>query len=74
MTLIDEATDVSHPEQVSFVVRYVHTRETKERFIHVCYMHSTSGDALGNLVAALLEQNDLEIEIIQVKVIIGLQT
>lgn len=65
LILIDETTDVSHPEQVSFVVRYVHTRKTKEQFIQVCNVHSTSGDALGNLVVALLEQNDLEIENVQ---------
>lgn len=65
LILIDETTDVSHPEQVSFVVRYVHTRKTKERFIQVCNVHSISGDALGNLVVALLEQNDLEIENVQ---------
>lgn len=65
LIVIDETADVSHPEQVSFVVRYAHTRKTRERFIQVCNMHSTSRDAQGNLVVALLEQNDLEIENVQ---------
>lgn len=34
----------------------------KERFIQVCNVHSTSRDALENLVMALLEENDLKIE------------
>lgn len=60
--LLDETTDVSHTEQVSFVVRYVHNMKIKERFIQVCNVHSTSGDALENLVMTLLEENDLKIE------------
>lgn len=60
--LLDETTDVSHTEQVSFVVRYVHNMKIKERFIQVCNVHSTSRDALENLVMALLEENDLKIE------------
>ncbi|XP_034151423.1 zinc finger MYM-type protein 1-like [Esox lucius] len=31
--ILDETTDVSHTEQVSFVVRYVHNMNIKERFI-----------------------------------------
>lgn len=60
--LLDETTDVSHTEQVSFVVRYVHNMKIKERFIQVCNVHSTSRDALENLVMVLLEENDLKIE------------
>lgn len=60
--LLDETTDVSHTEQVSFVVRYVHNMKIKERFIQVCNVHSTSGDALENLVMTLLEENYLKIE------------
>ncbi len=63
--LLDETTDVSHTEQVSFVVRYVHNMKIKERFIQVRNVHSTSGDALENLVMTLLEENDLKIENIQ---------
>lgn len=59
---MDETTDVSHAEQVSFVVRYVHNMKIKERFIQVCNVHSTSRDALENLVMALLEENDLKID------------
>lgn len=59
--VIDETKDVSHSEQVSFVVRHVHNMKLKERFIQVCNVHSTSGDALENLVLALLEENDLKI-------------
>lgn len=47
--LIDETTDVSHTDQVSFIVRHVHM-QIKERFIQMCNVHSTSGDALENLV------------------------
>ncbi|CAM4735718.1 unnamed protein product [Leuciscus chuanchicus] len=60
--LLNETTDVSHTEQVSFVVRYVHNMKIKERFIQVCNVHSTSGDALESLLMAVLEENDLKIE------------
>lgn len=63
--LIDETTDVSHTEQVSFVVRYVHNMQIKELFIQVCNVHSTSGDALKHLVMDLLKENDLKIHNIQ---------
>lgn len=33
----------------------------------MCDVHSTSGDALGNLVVALLEQNNLEVENVQLQ-------
>ncbi len=59
---MDETTDVSHTEQVSFVARYVHSMKIKEHFIHVCDVHSTSRNALENLVMALLEENDLKID------------
>ncbi|KAJ8364956.1 hypothetical protein SKAU_G00137870 [Synaphobranchus kaupii] len=36
--------------------------EIKERFIQVCNVQSTSGDALEKLVMALLEENDLKID------------
>uniref|UniRef100_A0A8C6P238 Zinc finger MYM-type protein 1-like n=1 Tax=Nothobranchius furzeri TaxID=105023 RepID=A0A8C6P238_NOTFU len=60
--LLDETTDVSHTEQVSFVVRYVHNMEIKERFLQVCNVESTCGDALEKLVRALLEENNLKID------------
>jgi len=60
--LLDETTDVSHTEQVSFV-RYVHNMKRKERFIQVCNVHSTRGDALKNLVMTLLEEIYLKIKI-----------
>lgn len=58
---MDETSDVSH-EQVSFVVRYAHNMKIKEPFIQVCNVHSTNGDALENLVMAILEENDLKID------------
>ena len=41
--LLDETSDVSHKEQVSFVVRYLHDMTIKERFIEVCNVDSTTG-------------------------------
>ncbi|KAK0134421.1 Zinc finger MYM-type protein 1 [Merluccius polli] len=40
--LLDETTDVSHVEQVSFVVRFVHQMEIKERFLQVCDVSGTT--------------------------------
>lgn len=48
---MDEVTDVSHTEQVSFVVRYVHNMKIKKDL----FSCATSRDALENLVMALLE-------------------
>ncbi len=56
---MNETTDVSHTEQASFVVRYVHNMKIKEHFLQVCNVHSTSGDALEKIVMALLEENEL---------------
>uniref|UniRef100_A0A669EY62 DUF4371 domain-containing protein n=1 Tax=Oreochromis niloticus TaxID=8128 RepID=A0A669EY62_ORENI len=60
--MMDETTDVSHTEQVSFVVRYVHNMEIKERFLQVCNVESTTGNALEKLVIALLKENNLKID------------
>lgn len=64
---MDETTDVSHTEQVSFVVRYVHNMEIKERFLQVCNVESTTGDALEKLLIALLKENNLKIDNIRVQ-------
>lgn len=60
--LLDETTDVSHKEQVSFVVRYVHEMEIKERFIQVCNVDTTTGQELENVVLSLLQENGLEMK------------
>ena len=60
--LMDETTDAAHTEQVSFVIRYVHNMQIKERFLQVCNVHTTSGDALEKVVIVLLEENDLKLE------------
>ena len=60
--LLDETTDVSHIEQVSFVVQYVHNMTIKERFVQLCDVASTTGEALENVVMKLLEQNNLNIQ------------
>lgn len=65
--MMDETTDVSHTEQVSFVVRYVHNMEIKERFLQVCNVESTTGDALEKLLIALLKENNLKIDNIRVQ-------
>lgn len=60
--LIDETTDAAHTEQVSFVIRYVHNMQIKERFLQVCNVQNTSGDALEKVVIDLLGENDLKLE------------
>ncbi len=60
--LLDETTDVSHSEQVSFVVRFVHDMQIKERFIQVCQVKSTTGQDLEEVVMALLSENGLNAE------------
>ncbi len=57
--LLDEITDVSHIEQASFVVRYVHDMTIKDHFLQLCDVQSTTGEALENLV---MEENHLEVE------------
>ncbi|XP_066970147.1 zinc finger MYM-type protein 1-like [Macrobrachium rosenbergii] len=60
--LMDETTDVSHTEQVSFVVRYVHDFKIKERFIQVFNVQSTTGEALEKEVISMLKANNLNID------------
>ncbi|XP_064101731.1 zinc finger MYM-type protein 1-like [Macrobrachium nipponense] len=60
--LIDETSDVSHTEQVSFVVRYVHDLKIKERFIQVFNVQSTTGEALEKEVISMLNTNNLNID------------
>ncbi len=60
--LLDETTDVSHSQQVSFVVRFVHDMQIKERFIQVCQVKSTTGQDLEEVVMALLSENGLNAE------------
>lgn len=59
---MDETTDAAHTEQVNFVIRYVHNMQIKERFLQVCDVQATSGDALEKVVIALQEENDLNLE------------
>jgi len=60
--LLDETTDVSHKEQVSFVVCYVSDMEIKERFLQVCTVESTTGKELENVVISLLQENGLDLK------------
>ncbi|KAK0134978.1 Zinc finger MYM-type protein 1 [Merluccius polli] len=60
--LVDETTDVSHCEQVSFVVRYVSEMDVKERFLQVCNVSTTTGEEMEKTVLDLLQMNDLQIE------------
>lgn len=60
--LLNETPDVSHIEQVSFVVRYVHNITVKERFVQLCDKLSTMGEALENVVMELLDENNLNIQ------------
>ena len=60
--MLDETTDVSHTEQASSVVSYIHEFEIKKRFLQVCNVDSTTGEELERVVTTLLEQNGLKIE------------
>lgn len=40
--LFDEATDVSHVEKASFIVRYVYDMTMKEHFLKLCDVESTT--------------------------------
>lgn len=62
--LLDESTDVSHVEQVCFVVRYVHDMTIKERFIQLCDIQSTTGEELENIVLYILKENQLKVDYI----------
>lgn len=48
---------MSHSEQVSFVVRFAHDMQIKERFIQVCHVKSTTGQDLEEVVMAHLSEN-----------------
>lgn len=60
--LLDKTADVSHIEQVSFVVRYVHDMTIKECFIQLCAVVSTTGEALETIVMKLFQENNLPLE------------
>ena len=60
--LLDETTDVTHKEQVLFVVRYLHQKQVKERLIKVCNIDTTTGQELENTVVSLLQKNGLELK------------
>lgn len=60
--LLDETTDVSNKEQVSFVVCYVSDMEIKERFLQVCTVESTTGKELEKVVISLLQENGLDLK------------
>ncbi len=53
---------MSHSEQVSFVVRFVHDMQIKECFIQVCHVKSTTSQDLEEVVMALLSENGLNAE------------
>ncbi|KAG0716828.1 Zinc finger MYM-type protein 1 [Chionoecetes opilio] len=59
--LMDETTDISHTEQASMCVRYVHDDEIKKLFIEVCDVESTTDEELETLTLAFLDRH-LEIE------------
>lgn len=52
--LLDGTTDISHSEQVSFAIRFVHQMEIKERFIGLCHVDSTTGEEVEKLVMRVL--------------------
>ncbi|XP_042243422.1 uncharacterized protein LOC121880333 [Homarus americanus] len=60
--LLDETTDISHQETVSFVVRFLHEMEIKEGLIQVCNIDSTTGQDLEYVVISLLQENGLELD------------
>lgn len=58
--LLDETTDVSHVEQASFLVRFVHQMQIKERFLQVCDVSGTTAKELEDVVTTVLEENGLK--------------
>lgn len=56
--LLDGTTDISHTEQASFAVRFVHQMEIKERFIGLCHVDSTTREELEKVVMSV---NDLKV-------------
>jgi len=60
--LLHETTDVSHSEQVLFVVRFVHDIQINERFIQLCHVKSTTGKDLEEVVLTLWSENGLNAE------------
>ncbi len=53
---------MSHSEQVSFVVWFVHDMQLKKRFIQVCHVKSTTSQDLEEVVMVLLSENGLNAE------------
>ena len=60
---MDEASDLSHQEQVSIVVRYVDSQYIiQERLVHVASANCTSADALFQILLKGLSKVDLATE------------
>ena len=57
--IIDETSDISRLEQVSFCLRYVKEGATKESFIGFYSTNSTDGESLYTLVKTVFQETDL---------------
>lgn len=58
----DEKTDVSHKDEVVFVVRYFHHIQLKERIIEVVNVTTPAGKELDKNAFLLLQKNGLELK------------
>jgi len=61
--MMDETRDLSHVEQVIVVIRYVEkgTSTVQERLLALVGTHTTTGEALENLLVSTLERSNINI-------------
>jgi len=66
--IVDATPDVSHTEQISFVLRYVHRSEEnvwaiKERFLLFKDCEKKKGKDIADLLCRVLEENEIDIQL-----------
>lgn len=60
--IIDSTPDISHCDQLTFIIRYVFDGEVKERFVGFRRIERHTADYLEEMVLSYLKQLDLNIE------------
>ncbi|XP_043484549.1 zinc finger MYM-type protein 1-like [Leptopilina heterotoma] len=59
--IVDSTPDISHCDQLTFVIRYIHKNEIKERFMGFLKIESHSAENLQEVVLKKLKELDLDI-------------
>ena len=60
--IVDETPDISHKEQLSITVRYVHGQNVEERLLSVKSVDETSSEILFKTVCEALKEHDIDVK------------